>query len=278
MDGPEVRDASQRDERVDEPEVDEPEHRAPEVTTDVQDGTAPAIFGRLGDIETHLGELRREVAALRTAQESAARAVVRAPGPGQRGVELLREERDEARMENEALLARLRTVEEDRDRQRAAAVELRREVRAARRDDDGTGEADQVFLDPEEDFRWRVQAAWVSMIPAAEKKDLPLGEYVVLPGFLESVRDTPGIEVSKVVEVVVHIATGRIHELAGRQTHQLRESESSDRFVTREDGATCWRVALQVSTPGARRLHFWQPPGGRPPELSSVRLHDDSRP
>lgn len=181
-------------------------------------------------------------------------------------------------MENEALLARLRTVEEDRDRQRAAAVELRREVRAARRDDDGTGEADQVFLDPEEDFRWRVQAAWVSMIPAAEKKDLPLGEYVVLPGFLESVRDTPGIEVSKVVEVVVHIATGRIHELAGRQTHQLRESESSDRFVTREDGATCWRVALQVSTPGARRLHFWQPPGGRPPELSSVRLHDDSRP
>ncbi len=48
-------------------------------------------------------------------------------------------------------------------------------------------------------------------------------------------------------------------------------------FRTRQDGATCWRVSLQVKTPGARRLHFWQPPGGAPPELSSVRHHDDMR-
>jgi len=68
-----------------------------------------------------------------------------------------------------------------------------------------------------------------------------------------------------------------VHDIAARETHQLRAGDGGAPTLTREDGATCWRVALQINTPSARRLHFWQPPG-RPPELSSVRLHDDFRP
>ena len=47
--------------------------------------------------------------------------------------------------------------------------------------------------------------------------------------------------------------------------------------MTRPDGATCWRVALQVKAPQARRLHYWQLSNGLV-ELSSVRQHDDYRP
>ena len=113
--------------------------------------------------------------------------------------------------------------------------------------------------------------------PRREKLALPLREYLVLPGFLDSLAETAGIDRSKVVDVVVDIATGRVHDVPARETHQLRSGGGGAPARTREDGATCWRVALQVNSPSARRLHFWQPPG-RPLELSSVRLHDDFRP
>jgi hypothetical protein len=43
------------------------------------------------------------------------------------------------------------------------------------------------------------------------------------------------------------------------------------------DGAGAWRCALQVKTPGARRLHWWDIPGQgrRVLELASVGHHDD---
>lgn len=71
--------------------------------------------------------------------------------------------------------------------------------------------------------------------------------------------------------------TGLVFQIAGREAHQLRTGTGcDDPFVSRADGANCWRVSLQIKTPSARRLHFWQLNDGSI-ELASVRLHDDVR-
>jgi len=78
-----------------------------------------------------------------------------------------------------------------------------------------------------------------------------------------------------VVEVIVHVLTGRDADLASRELHQLRSGPGGDDPPrTRAGGETCWRVSLQVKTPQARRLHYWQCQDGSI-ELSSIRRHDD---
>jgi hypothetical protein len=43
------------------------------------------------------------------------------------------------------------------------------------------------------------------------------------------------------------------------------------------DAAVCWRVALQINTPSARRLCAWKLPDRRW-EMSTIRKHDDFEP
>ena len=140
-------------------------------------------------------------------------------------------------------------------------------------------ELDQVaFHVPEEQFRYEVHLEWARRIPAAEKARLPEGQYRLGPDFLTTLDALDERDRTKAVEVVVDIVTGRVHDLPGRQTHQLRSgSGGDDAYVTRDDGATCWRVSLQHKTPQARRLHFWMLADGTS-ELSSVRMHDDMTP
>ncbi|MGH8826178.1 MAG: hypothetical protein ACRDVZ_01005, partial [Jiangellaceae bacterium] len=135
------------------------------------------------------------------------------------------------------------------------------------------------FADPEQAFRYAVLTSWATRTPVGEQDARPLPAYSLGPDFLESVRQTPGISLEKVADVVVEVVTGRAHEIAGRDLHQLRESPAPTApYVRRSaDDATCWRAALQVNTPQARRLHYWIVPGGRV-EVSRVALHDDFRP
>ena len=59
--------------------------------------------------------------------------------------------------------------------------------------------------------------------------------------------------------------------------HRLRAGPGGDDpVVVREDGAVCWRAAVQRHSPAARRLHYWRL--GDAFELSRVTLHDDFRP
>ena len=133
-----------------------------------------------------------------------------------------------------------------------------------------------VFIDPEEEFRWQVYSAWVHRIPAGEKAARPLGDYSIGPEFLDSLGNIEGISVAKVAGVVVEVLTGLAESNASRRMHPLRMGAGGEESIVRRGGATCWRVALQTSTPAARRLHFWRSASGI--ELSRVVLHDDVRP
>ncbi|NCT90982.1 hypothetical protein GXB85_08490 [Cellulomonas sp. APG4] len=133
------------------------------------------------------------------------------------------------------------------------------------------------FVDPAEQFRYEVYAAWVRRIPAGEKHERALTEYTLGPDFLRSMERIEGVPREKVLNVVVEVLTGIAERAAGREMHPLRSGAGgADPVVTRADGATCWRVSLQSNTPQARRLHFWRREGMV--EFSRVVLHDDMSP
>jgi hypothetical protein len=171
-------------------------------------------------------------------------------------------------------LTRQTTNYRNADRRRQA---LDRELRAARRQPAEAARDDDLFLDPEEQFRYEVYLAWTRRIPKGDKADRPLREYTLSPRFHSSLDSVDGVDRSKVVDVAMEIVTDLADEQPGRSPHQLRTGEGGNNApVVREDGATCWRVALQQGRPAARRLHFWR--NGGYIELSRVVTHDDMDP
>lgn len=74
------------------------------------------------------------------------------------------------------------------------------------------------------------------------------------------------------------VLTGLAADIPGRELHRLRTGNGGgDPYRVRADGARAFRASLQVNTPSARRLHYWQLPNGQI-ELSRVVLHDDVEP
>ncbi len=184
-----------------------------------------------------------------------------------------------------ALRDELRLVDEDRTRAQTRVVHLEIELARTRTrlrstrsqpavpEDDGPW-----FSDPEQQFRYEVEAAWVRRIPPGQKPDRPLRAYALGPNFLTSVTTIQGISRHKIVDVVVEVLTGIAIEMPAREIHPLWSAEvggAGSRI--RSDGATCMRVRLQAHTPSARRLHYWQLVDGMI-ELSRVVVHDDYEP
>ncbi|TWH31457.1 hypothetical protein L600_002400000350 [Isoptericola variabilis J7] len=137
----------------------------------------------------------------------------------------------------------------------------------------------RLFADAVEQLRYDVHRTWAETVPAEEKARYPLGPYAVGPQFCASLAEVGrGLE-DKVLRAVVLVLTGRAHEVPGLELHRLRRGEGGgDPHLVREsDGAAAWRLALQVNTPQARRLHYWRLPSGAV-ELSRVVLHDDTEP
>lgn len=161
-------------------------------------------------------------------------------------------------------------------RQEIQLRKLRKKVRTA-----GTTSADPApvaFADREKGFRYLVLTAWARRTPVAEQPERPLPDFMIGPDFLESLDQVEGISESKVADVVFEIATGLAEQMPGRDVHPLRTGPGgSDPVCVRDDGARCWRAALQQNTPSARRIHYWRLPGGGL-ELSRVVLHDDMTP
>jgi hypothetical protein len=136
--------------------------------------------------------------------------------------------------------------------------------------------ADDLFPDPADQFRFEVYVRWARRIPAGEKTARPLRDYSLGPQFLSSLREMQGVDRSKVLDVVVEVLTGIAETSPGREMHPLRTGAGGSDEICQRDGYTCWRVALQRQTPGARRLHFWRRADHI--ELSRIVLHDDFTP
>lgn len=131
------------------------------------------------------------------------------------------------------------------------------------------------FADPEQGFRFLVLSQWAKRTIPSEQAERPLPEYLIGPGFLDSLADLEGIKVEKVADVVFEVVTGRAPQIAGREVHHLRTGTGGDDPIrVRADGAVAWRASLQVKTASARRIHYWELPSGQF-ELARVAIHDD---
>ena len=175
--------------------------------------------------------------------------------------------------ELEHLRTELRQVE-DHVRRLTQQLEQSRTKLRKSRSSSSTADA-PAFADPERGFRFLVERAWATRIPAAEQPSCPMGDYTLGPYFLRSLDSLHGLGADRVADVVMEVATGKAALSAGRELHQLRTDDAggSPQRV-REDGARAWRVSLQSNTAAARRLHYWVLPDGSI-ELAKVGVHDD---
>lgn len=224
---------------------------------------AKAIDDLVADVESYLA---RPAASVHSTQTSP-------PSPAKGSETELRAELTRAYQEIARLNQANEQVRADAQRHREAAKATERRSQ----DESATVDSADLFLDPEQRFRFDVMVAWAKRIPAASKADHPLSEYTLGEEFLASLEALDGIDRSKVIDVVVEVLCGLDKDIAGRDLHRLRTGAAGNApAVTREDGATCWRAALQINTPQARRLHYWKTAQGI--ELSRVAGHDDMRP
>lgn len=186
------------------------------------------------------------------------------------------------RREFDALVGRLLEVERQRDAASSESRRLRQELGKQRRRKARSRPSvpdDRFFLDEEDQLDFEVRNAWARSVHPAEKAVYPLLDWRYGPDFFTSLAGVQGVSRSRVVEVLVHVLTGRDAEIKALELHQLRNGMGGDDpvLVREMDQAKCWRVSLQVNSPSARRLHYWKCPDGSI-ELASVRLHDDFRP
>jgi hypothetical protein len=187
--------------------------------------------------------------------------------------ELYQATRQAARLEGELKTAREQLENARTSRRQAEIARDKAERRGGGRPSGG----ERLFEDPAEQLDFEIRAAWARRIPASDKKARPLAEWGYSDHFFETLDSLKGIDRSKIVDVIVEVLTGLDKEMPGRERHQLRTGPGgSDPQRLGPNGEQYYRVALQIGTAGARRLHYSRAVNGRI-ELSSVRLHDDLR-
>lgn len=183
-----------------------------------------------------------------------------------------------------SLTALLDRERQESQRQKRAASQAREEAQRLRRENRSLKdqhrayrdrvEGSALFRDPEEQLRYEIGQTWLRRTPEPERPEWPLHTCQLGLGFIDSLDDLEGIGRDKVLDVLVDVLTDRAKDIPGRELHPLRESESSPVQRSRADGARGWRCAMQVSTPSARRLHFWRLADGSI-ELDRVGTHDE---
>lgn len=155
-------------------------------------------------------------------------------------------------------------------------IEQGRAARARQlaRDIEDVTETGPLFSDPSEQFRHEVYLEWARRIPAGSKAETPLADYGFKDGFLTAVEDIQGIDRSKIIAVAMEVLTGIADTLPGRDMHRLRGGLPGTSCIEDPQLGTAWRVALQVKTASARRMHFWRGTDGKI-VFATVGVHDD---
>ncbi|MFB7249301.1 hypothetical protein [Microbacterium sp. NPDC056234] len=190
------------------------------------------------------------------------------------------DELERLRTENE----RLRTQLADERAERATAEanlghaeQDRRETGRALRD--ARRAAERSHVDTTADgIRFEIERTWGNRTAPGERGRWPLREYALGDDFIESLDPLDEGQLSKAIRTCVDAITGRDREIPARELHRLRTGEGGgDSYVVREDGARCMRSSVEQNVAGARRLHYWELPGGGV-ELGRIVHHDDTRP
>ncbi|MFB9714050.1 hypothetical protein [Arthrobacter methylotrophus] len=178
---------------------------------------------------------------------------------------------DDLAAENARMAHTIERLRDDVRKERARADRARQ----MSRDIDDVADTAPLFNDPAEQFRHEVYLEWATRIPAGAKAETPLAEYGFADGFLTAAEEIQGVDRSKIVAVAMEVLTGLADSLPGRDMHRLRGGlPGTSSCVEDPELGTAWRVALQVKTASARRMHFWRGTDGKI-VFATVGLHDD---
>jgi predicted RNA-binding protein with RPS1 domain len=130
-------------------------------------------------------------------------------------------------------------------------------------------------------FLRAVRIEYARQFDESDRQKYPLARMRVGGEFMERLAAIEGVSTAIIVKVCCQVAAGRAHEVTARQVHHLHMGQGGTKVRTRSsDRAVAWRCSLQDGTASARRLHWWDVPGGasgvqRTIEFATVNLHDD---
>ncbi|MBP2437299.1 hypothetical protein [Microbacterium amylolyticum] len=265
------------DEAEAEPTTEEPSPRASESTP----APAPSISDRVvleqvRSIAHDVRELQHGMSSLHSlvARLDPPRQVADAGGNG--GVSRAQSDalkRDLAKAERALAEAREARTSADRSRREA---EKRAQTAEARLGGPSRAERQAQWPSVEQWLRHEIYLAWVGRVHAGEKARMPLPPYDIGPDFPGDLTALTEPQFGKTLRAIIDVLTGRAEQVSGRDLHRLRTSDAGGSpYVTREDGASAYRCAIEINTPSARRLHYWQRPDGVI-ELARAREHDAS--
>jgi len=190
---------------------------------------------------------------------------------------LPQQERDDARAEVEELRHAngelSRRVQHERDLRRTAQRRAR-DLRG--RLTEPAPEEHTHDVDPELAFHQDLLETWFEHLTPSDRRERPLGSYLVGAQFLSSVAQLQTVSRDRVAWVCAMVAGGRGPELANLELHPLRSGRGGNDppRVRARDGATAWRCALKTNSPSAPRLHYWLLADGTT-EFAKVGPHDD---
>jgi hypothetical protein len=241
--------------------------------------TAPMTQPRalVGQLELTITQLKRENASLLERLRDA--------GAGDGALPRLRIELQAMHRQAQDALAELGEVRREVQAQKEELRDQRRQLRESRRKVVPVASAltmlqrRERWLEPDEWVRHETYLARVDRVAPTDRvaRRLP-ADYAVGPRFAESLLALDDRAFAKAMRAVVDVLTMSWSELSSREVHALRSGDGGTAAdVTRHDGARCFRAYIEQNTPQARRLHYWQLPGGTI-ELSRVVLHDDVEP
>jgi hypothetical protein len=116
---------------------------------------------------------------------------------------------------------------------------------------------------------------WLARLTEADRREHPLGAYILMPEMLEQLATRTDIPRERVAWACAMIASGYVPDLAAIALHPLVASPDGPQ-LERADGAKGWRCSLRANARGGPRMHYWERPDGTL-EFTAVGGHDDPR-
>lgn len=137
-------------------------------------------------------------------------------------------------------------------------------------------DARDKFTDEDAALRHELYLEWVQRVPANEKAAYPWNPgFTIGPKFAASFYAHGAALRAKTLKALVQLLIGRADRMAAREVHPKRTGPGGDdpQVVRESDGATCWRMSVEIGVAAARRVHYWKLPDGRI-ELHELVVHD----
>lgn len=227
-------------------------------------------------IEHELGDLRRRVLeTVESETEESIGSTQRALDDARAEIARLREQLEATEQDRHDLLERLRTATARADAAEKAEKASRKDARRQRDENAKLRDDLAAALPDTQVLLAAIRRQWEMTTTEADREHYRWREPVFGPEFAASLDRVEGISRDRVVEVCADVACRRAPDRPGLEVHALRSSDKGGAPQrVRDDGAKAYRASLQVHTPAARRLHYWELADGGV-ELAKIVYHDD---